>query len=646
MYRFIFNRVKKIIPRLSDTELVALKSGTVSMDGMIFRGRVNVPQGKHKGLTDIESSFYNEKVNNLLKKYGDKPVFDPFKKNLEIVDHIRKNKFFSFIIDEKYGGNNMSINAQSKILTKIASHNPSMGVTVMVPNSLGPGELLSHYGTEEQRTKYLPALADGDYIPCFGLTGPNNGSDATGNIDEGELIEVDGKRVIRVKLNKRYITLAPVSNLIGLAFNLKGNGLLEEGNDGVTVALLEKEKFNLDMSKCHDPLGAGFPNGTIKGTIDIPLDCIIGGEKMAGEGWKMLMECLAVGRGVSLPASANAGAKVCTFGMINYCKIREQFKIPLLKMEGVREKLGEMIYNTTLIGSSIDLTNYLLDQGEKPAVISAIMKQQTTERARDVILHGMDIHGGSAICEGENNFMSKYYKSSPIGITVEGSNTLTRSLIIFAQGLNKSHPHIYPILDSILTNDLSKFKTNFNGMLKHVLSLYGSSLMKLNLSGDQQTELNNNTVRFANLANFMALLGGRLKSNQMLTGKMADVLSNIYLANSLIWVSNNSKITPEVMTYCMKRLNYEIASDINYVIDNYPSSLRHLLCLSRPKIKNTSVQEDNEFIDNFINSNTNMGFLQKDIYIGENDILDKLIYSVKENKVNNLDVINVGEYNH
>ena len=226
----------------------------------------------------------------------------------------------------------------------------------------------------------------------------------------------------------------------------------------------------------HNPLNAGFPNGTLKGNISIPIENIIGGPEKAGMGWKMLMECLASGRGVCLPASANASSKVATYGIFHYIKHRKQFKIPLIKMEGVQEKFVNMLFNTWLIQSSVAFTNCLLDKGEKPAVISAIMKQQTTDRGREVLNNGMDIHAGSAICLGENNFLEKFYRSAPIGITVEGSNTLTRNLIIFGQGLNKSHPYIYPVLDSILTDNIDNFNHSFKNILKHSLSLYWKSL--------------------------------------------------------------------------------------------------------------------------------------------------------------------------
>ena len=251
-------------------------------------------------------------------------------------------------------------------------------------------------------------MANGEYIPCFGLTGPTNGSDATGTIDEGTVIYEDGKKKIKLNINKRYITLAPVSNLIGLAFNLKDPyDLLNKGNEGVTVALIESDEVGLIKNTYHNPLNVGFPNGTLKGSLEIEVDKIIGGEKNGRNGWKMLMECLAAGRGICLPATANASSKVATFGILNYAKHRTQFKMPLIKMEGVQDKFVNMIFNTWLIHSSIKLTNTILDNGKKPAVISAIMKQQTTDRGREVLNDAMDIHAGASICIGESNFLEK-----------------------------------------------------------------------------------------------------------------------------------------------------------------------------------------------------------------------------------------------
>ena len=649
----LFNYTKKLIPKISNTELIALRSGTTSIDREIFNGFVSLPSNSHKVFNEKEDNFYNSTVENILKKYGSKIVYDYQRPSLAIMNHLGKKKFFSFIIDEKYSGLKFSTNAQSRILTKISSHNPSMGVATMVPNSLGPGELLINYGTEDQKNKYLKDLANGEKIPCFGLTGPNNGSDAAGDIDRGIVKENNGKRYIEISLNKRYITLAPVSNLIGIAFKLEDpNNLLKNGNEGVTLALIETPYEGLRNDTSHNPLDAGFPNGTVKGDIKIDIDAVIGGEEQIGNGWKMLMECLAAGRAVSLPASAMAASKVSTFGIINYSKHRKQFGIPLIKMEGIREKLEEMIFYNLAINSGVSLTNYLLDNKEKPAVISAIMKYYSTENTRKVLNHAMDIYGGSGICTGDNNFLEKYYKSAPIGITVEGSNTLTRSLIIYGQGLNKSHPYIYPVLDDILNDDLKSFSKNIKNIIGHSIKIFTkSNFSNLYRKNKSEEELDNLTVKFANLSNFVALLGSGIKSNQILSGKMADILSEIYIAYSTIWFCENNDIKYDIQDYCIKKLNNNIQNNINFVVDNYPNNGIKLLLKSscKKKVDDLSIKDINKFVDNTTNDENFLRILEQDIYFGEHDILTKL------KKLNDLegedyeklyqDVISVGEYN-
>jgi len=483
----------------------------------------------------------------------------------------------------------------------ISSYNPSLGVVTMVPNSLGPAELLQHYGTEEQKEYYLPKLANGTFIPCFGLTGPNNGSDAVGKIDEGTVELVDGKIKMKITLNKRYITLAPISNLIGIAFHLKDpNKLLPSKKEGITVALIENVEKGLMQDTYHNPNNAGFPNGTVKGTIFIEPSKVIGGEKNIGEGWKMLMECLAVGRGVSLPATANGSSKYITLSIMNYINIRNQFNMPIGNMEAVREKFIDMFINTWIIHTSVQLTNHILDSGSTPSVITAVMKQQTTERARNILNHGMDIYSGSGICLGTNNFFTKFYNSSPVGITVEGSNTLTRGLIIFGQGLNKSHPHIFPIF--ILTN-------------------------------------------------FIALLGGKIKSKQMISGNMADLLSNIYLGYSLIWYHHHYELKKnELRDLSIDYLNREIEYKMNLIIDNYPiTALRPLLIPLKNTIRYPNLENKNK-IYSIINSDTNLiDILKEDIYY-DNTILEKMerlrTVGKDDPEYNKLyqDIISVGEF--
>lgn len=638
MYSLFLNQVRKIIPRISQTELIALRTGTVSIDGDIFKGNVNTTNIKPN-----ESRFFDINiVNKILYKFNNQPVYSKYLKN--IMDDLSKYKLFSFIIPKKYGGTELSASEMSSVLTRISSKNPSIGVTVMVPNSLGPGELLTHYGTEKQKDYYLPKLATGEFIPCFGLTGPNNGSDALGSIDTGTIIKKDNKLFIRTTVNKRYITLAPIANLVGLAIDLKDpDGYLDSKKSGITLLLINKQFSNVDMNTHHNPLNIGFPNGTVKGTIDVSIDDVIGGEENVGNGWKMLMECLAAGRGICLPATANASSKVCTYNIYNYMKHRRQFNIPLEKMEGVSNKFCDMMYNTWLINCSVALTNSILDQGSKPSVISAIMKQQTTERGREVINNSMDIHGGSGICLGENNFTEKFYNAAPVGITVEGSNTLTRNLIIFGQGLNKSHPHIYNIYDSVVNNDLKSFKLNLNKMIKHSLSLYAKTHKNMYVKSNIHTQ----TIDFANLSNFVALLGGKIKQNQSISGDMADILSNIYLAEAVVWYEDNYSVSTELKDYCLKRLIQENSILINRVIDNYPSSLSMLL--RKNKIKSFDYEMNRRLMNEIKNNKNIMNHIKKDIFIDDpSKKLEDLDTTKDEEQYNKMyqDVISVGEYDN
>lgn len=616
MYSRLFGAVKKLVPKISQTELVALRSGNTSIDREILSGKVSLPKK-----SDWKNVFPEGEIKNLAKNYNG---MHPY--NHSIVNYAARNKFFSFLIDEEYGGNKLSVNELSNVLTQISSVDPALGVVVMVPNSLGPAELIIKYGTPRQKSSYLPRLASGQLVPCFGLTGPWNGSDATGSIDEGELLE-NGK--IRITLNKRYITLAPVANLFGIAFNLKGHG--------ITVALVERDHPGLVQDTYHNPLNAGFPNGTIKGTIDIDKSQIIGGEENIGNGWKMLMECLSAGRGVSLPATANASSKVASFGIINYIKAREQFKMPLANMQAIQEKINNIIFHTIIIQSSISLTNDILDSGKSPAVISAIMKQQCTERGRIVLNEAMDIHGGAAICLGYSNFLEKFYRSAPIGITVEGSNTLTRSLIIFGQGLNKSHPHIFPILESILENDLYSFRKNLNKMIMHSLSLYFKSF-SIKITVEQQI------IDFACLTNFVALQGGSLKRNQMLSGDMADIFGNIYMALAV----EREDINSYIKNYIIMRLLNENQLKINKIIGNLGSERFFIKHLVKTIIPFTYRDEVNVF-KTIMNDKSLINSLKENILI-ENTVLENLeninyLERGSGEYIKNLNkIINVGEY--
>ena len=573
MYSRLFSYIKSIVPRISNTELIALRSGTTSIDRMIFDGKVKIPTfTMHE--SKKEKQFLKSNVNNVIAKYKDADGIYPSNNIKDIVSTMGVNRMFSFIIDEKYGGTNFSVSGLANVVTKLTSANPALGIVAMVPNSLGPAELLENYGTRLQQEKYLPPLARGSMIPCFGLTGPNNGSDAAGDMDEGVVVIIKGKKYINATLNKRYITLAPIADLVGLAIKVKDpNNLLSHGQEGVTVALIERDHPGLELNTHHNPLNVGFPNGTVKGDVLISVDDVIGGEVNVGEGWKMLMECLAAGRAVCLPATANASSKVAMFGIWNYARHRRQFNIPLIKMEGVQNKLVDIAFHTWLIQCSVKLTNKLLDSGERPAVISAIMKEQTTERARVVLNHAMDIHAGSAICVGENNFLEKFYRSAPVGITVEGSNILTKHLIIFGQGLNKSHPHIFDVYSTILNDDQQAFKKEFNKLFFHSLKQY---VLVPNMRGYQDS-INRQTKYFANLANFVALLGGSIKKNQYISGDMAQLMSNLYLAHSVIWCDEQENTSSILTEYCLRRLTIENQEIINRIVENYPGMLRYML---------------------------------------------------------------------
>jgi len=653
MYRKIFNHIKKIIPKVSETEIIALRSGGIGIDREIFQGQVNL-KNLFKPIKPT-NNLMNIKTIQLLKKIGTDPVY-PSSNIMDTMKTLGSNGFLSMIINKEYNGNRVSIDNQSSVLSKIASYNPSLAVVTMVPNSLGPAELLQHYGTKEQKEYYLPKLADGTFIPCFGLTGPNNGSDAVGQIDEGVVEIVDGQPKIKITLNKRYITLAPVSNLVGIAFRVKDpNNLLANKKSGITIALVASSQPGIEQKTYHNPNNAGFPNGTIKGTIYVDPTQVIGGPENIGEGWKMLMECLAVGRGISLPASANGSSKFITLSIQNYINIRKQFNMNIGSMEAVREKFIEMYLNTWIIHTSVKFTNHILDSGVTPSVITAIMKQQTTERARSILNHGMDLYSGSGICTGENNFFTKFYNSSPVGITVEGSNTLTRGLIIFGQGLNKSHPYIFPIFTNIQEDDLEGFKQNFNSMVLDIGKNYLKILNPLHLIKSNDIEiqrLERATLKFSVLANYIALLGGKIKSKQMISGSMSDILSNLYIGYSLVWYHHHfpSNSNLELRNESINMLVSNIDYNINTVIENYPIQLlKPLLLPLKNNLSYPSFTNKNKLYEQILADKDIYEHLKDGIYY-EGTILEKMERLQGMSKDSDdykklyQDIISVGEY--
>ena len=548
------------MPKISETEAAALNSGTVSIDGNIFDGNLKLDDIVNKyyiELKDNEKKFINNETNKLCEILDNHQI--ETKQNLppSVWKYIRDNKFMGLVISNKFDGLQFSAHAHSKIVEKIASRNAAAAVTVMVPNSLGPGELLYHYGTEKQKSFYLPRLAKGEDIPCFGLTTSNSGSDAASMFDEGIVVMNENTIGINITFSKRYITLAPVASLIGLAFKLRDpDKLLKKGKEGITVALISNATPGINIGNRHNPLNVGFMNGTISGnSVFIPMDSVIGGEERCGYGWNMLMECLGEGRGISLPALAVATSKLCTFGVGGYARIRKQFNIPIAEMEGVKEKLADIAVKNYQLVSSQALFNSIIANNEKPPVLSAIMKYQCTEYSRTIINHGMDILGGAAISKGPMNYLASAYNAIPIAITVEGSNTLTRSLIIFGQGLNRSHPYLLNIIKTIQDgNNIDEFHKYLIKIIKHTItnlktSLYYSVYLKLynnknkhnNITEYYQHHLNRVVSNFALTSNIALTMGGKIKTNEYISGRYADILSNIYMAYACLWYYEKNK---------------------------------------------------------------------------------------------------------
>ncbi len=422
-----YDLAKKIMPKISATEAAALNAGTVGFDGDLFAGSASLKKLLTKydvKLSAEEQAFMDGPVTQLCDMINDYQVLRDRDLPENVWQFIKEKGFFGMIIPKAYGGLGFTAHGHSQVVTKLASRSGSTAVTVMVPNSLGPGELLMRYGTEDQKNYYLPRLASGEIIPCFGLTGPASGSDAASMRDTGIVVEKDGVLGVNATFKKRYITLAPVAGVVGLAFNLKDPQKLLKGvgNEGITIALLKKGHPGMRIGNRHDPLSASFMNGTVEGeNVFIPMSDLLGGQPRAGFGWNMLMDCLAEGRAISLPALSVAAAKGVASTVGAYARIRKQFKVPIAELEGVQEALARIGGNAYIMQAAQLLTNSMLNKHEQPAVISAIMKQQMTSRMRTVVNDGMDVLGGAGICNGPNNFLANAYSAVPIAITVEGT---------------------------------------------------------------------------------------------------------------------------------------------------------------------------------------------------------------------------------
>ncbi|WP_426111399.1 acyl-CoA dehydrogenase [Pseudomonas sp. DSP3-2-2] len=557
----MFSWFKKTLPPMSQTERDAIDAGTVWWDGELFSGRPDWDQllaYPKVQLTEEEQAFIDGPTEELCAMVTDWQIGQAMDLPPRAWAHIKEHGFFALIIPKEFGGKGFSAYAHSQVAMKLATRSGDLASTVMVPNSLGPAELLLHYGTDEQRNHYLPRLARGDDIPCFALTGPLAGSDAGAMPDTGIICkgQWQGEEVIGLRLNweKRYITLGPVATLLGLAFKaFDPEHLLGDEEDiGITLALIPTDTPGVEIGRRHLPLGAAFMNGPNSGKdVFIPLDYLIGGQEMLGKGWMMLMNCLSVGRSISLPAVGTGAAKFTSLVTGQYAQVREQFNVPLSAFEGIQESLARIGGNAWLMDSARMLTANAVDLGEKPSVLSAILKYHLTERGRECITHAMDVHGGKGIIMGPNNYLGRNWQGAPIFITVEGANILSRNLMIFGQGAIRCHPFVLKEMALASREDHDQALAEFDTLLlKHIgfAVSNAASTFILNLGfgrfeaapGDTLSQgyfraLNRQAAAFAMLADLsMMLLGGELKRRERLSARLGDVLSHLYLASAAL----------------------------------------------------------------------------------------------------------------
>ncbi|MDX8395489.1 MAG: acyl-CoA dehydrogenase [Mariprofundaceae bacterium] len=596
----LFNHMKKSLPPMSESEKIAIEAGNVWWDGELFSGNpnwkklLNIPTLK---LSDEEQAFIDGPTHDLCQmindweithKYNDLPP--------EVWDFIKKQGFFGMIIPKIYGGLEFSAYAHSQVIQKISSRSLSAAVTVMVPNSLGPAELLMSYGTKEQNNYYLPRLATGEEIPCFALTGPFAGSDAGSMPDTGMVCEeeFDGEKTLGFRINweKRYITLGPVSTVLGLAFHAYDpDQLLGDNQDlGITCALIPSDTQGVSIGRRHQPLNAAFMNGPNEGKdVFVPMDWIIGGQSEIGNGWRMLVERLAVGRGISLPSLSVGAGKLVTQTTGAYARVRKQFRTPIGKFEGVEEAMARIGGLTYMMDSARTLTLSALDSGEKPSVVTAIVKYYLTEGMRQVVNDGMDIHGGRGICMGPSNYLARMYQTIPVGITVEGANILTRSMIIFGQGAMRCHPFVLKEIE-LLSSEADNVLKDFDDLLlQHIAhfvrnaarvflgSISGGWLMPSPITGSTATyyrQLTRFSAGFACMTDTALLvLGGALKRKEKLSGRFADALGHMYLCSAVLKRFEDDGRPDEDLPFvhwsCQHNL-YQVQQALDGIIRHFP----------------------------------------------------------------------------
>jgi acyl-CoA dehydrogenase len=600
----ILRLYKNIMPDMSSTEKDAIDAGTVWWDGEIFSGNPNwqtlhnIPQAR---LTTQEQAFLDGPVEDVCKMCDDWEVTHiKADLSLDVWQFLKDNKFFAMIIKKEFGGLEFSAYCQSRVLQKLSSVSAVLSTTVGVPNSLGPGELLQHYGTEAQKNHYLPRLASGDEIPCFALTGPEAGSDAGSLPDSGIVCkgQWNGEEILGMRLtfDKRYITLAPVATVIGLAFKMYDpDGLLgDEKELGITCALLPRQTADIQIGNRHFPLNVPFQNGPVRGqNIFVPLDYIIGGNKMIGQGWRMLVECLSVGRVITLPSTSAGGAKSIALATGAYARIRRQFKMPVGNMEGIEEMLGRIGGNAYLMDAVTSFSTKGVDLGEKPSVISAICKYHLTEKMRQVVNDAMDVHGGKGIMLGANNYLGRAYQGAPIAITVEGANVLTRNMMIYGQGVMRCHPYVLKELLAANNPDIDESLEQFDqAIFGHIgftisnlfrslwFSLSGARFTKAPFSDETSGYYRSMQRYSSNLAFLsdvaMAVLGGELKRRERISARLGDVLSYLYLTSCVLKRFDDEGRKADdlsLMHWAMQDSLHKLEVALEELLNNFPSKI-------------------------------------------------------------------------
>lgn len=545
---------KGLMPKISETEKIALRAGTLWIDGEFFSGKPDfrsIFTKPYPKLTDEEQAFLDNEVNTVCAMTNDHQVFQKRDLPPEVWQYLKENRFFGMIIPKEYGGLGFSALGHSAVVQKLASRSQVLAITAMVPNSIGPAELILEHGTEHQKEYYLPRLADGRELPCFALTEPLVGSDATSIKSTGLLFKDENEKLkIRLDFEKRYITLGAVATLLGLAFVLKDpENLLERGEDlGITFALIPNTLDGIDQGYRHDPLGVPFINSSLYGkSVVLDIDMIVGAEEGIGKGWQMLMESLSVGRGISLPSTSSGGMKLTAHVAGAYSAIREQFGVAVAQFEGIQYELGKIAATTYMMDAARIFTIGAIDEGEKPAVINAVMKYHSTERFRDVVNSGMDVLGGAGIILGERNLIGRAYMGAPIGITVEGANIMTRTLIQFGQGVIRCHPYAYNEIQALSTGDLATFDRlffshigfalrNLVRMQLHALTrgyLHRSDKSPLIARYERKLAWSSATFAFMT-ETVMGLYGGGFKQKEMLSARFGDLLSWMYLLTATL----------------------------------------------------------------------------------------------------------------